>query len=208
MCVKAVNTCSFVFDYVRDRYKSHEMCNKAVDDDADALEFVPNQYKTHQLSSKAVDDYANTLEFLPDRYKTQEMCDKIVEDFLPALRFVCDWFVTSEIIKKLSAALYPDDGLLFFDEGSGNVILCCNEIGILSVNPNNINVDDTNYGEDDPDTIILVRLLAWYSTFEKRKELKKRKSEELMSIAWHPRRWWNFCVSEDEKKETILIFTV
>ena len=22
-----------------------------------------------------------------------------------------------------------------------------------------------------------------------------------MLIAWHPKRWWNFCVSENEKKE-------
>ena len=22
-----------------------------------------------------------------------------------------------------------------------------------------------------------------------------------MPIAWHPTRWWNFCMSEDEKKE-------
>ena len=21
-----------------------------------------------------------------------------------------------------------------------------------------------------------------------------------MLIAWHPKRWWNFCMSEDEKK--------
>ena len=33
-------------------------------------------------------------------------------------------------------------------------------MGILSVNLNNINLDDTNYEEDDPDTIILIRLLA------------------------------------------------
>ena len=26
-------------------------------------------------------------------------------------------------------------------------------------------------------------------------------SEELMSIAWHPKRCWNFWISEDEKKE-------
>ena len=30
-------------------------------------------------------------------------------------------------------------------------------------------------------------------------------SEELMPRAWHPKRWWNFCMSEGEKKE--LIFT-
>ena len=35
--------------------------------------------------------------------------------------------------------------------------------------------------------------------FEKRKELKKMKSEELMPIAWYPKIWWNFYVSEDEK---------
>ena len=33
-------------------------------------------------------------------------------------------------------------------------------MGILSVNLNNINLHDTNYAEDDPDTIILVRFLA------------------------------------------------
>ena len=28
-----------------------------------------------------------------------------------------------------------------------------------------------------------------------------------MPIAWHPKRWWNFCMSEDEKKEIEPIFT-
>ena len=31
-------------------------------------------------------------------------------------------------------------------------------MGILDTDVNNINLDDTNYGEDDPDTIILIRL--------------------------------------------------
>ena len=29
----------------------------------------------------------------------------------------------------------------------------------------------------------------------------KKISKELMPIAWHPERWWNFCLPEDEKKE-------
>ena len=33
-------------------------------------------------------------------------------------------------------------------------------MGIFNVDLNNINLDDTNYDEDDPDSIILVRLLA------------------------------------------------
>ena len=28
----------------------------------------------------------------------------------------------------------------------------------------------------------------------------KKISKELMPIAWHPKRWWNFSISEDEKK--------
>ena len=28
-----------------------------------------------------------------------------------------------------------------------------------------------------------------------------------MPLAWDPKRWWNFCVSEDEKKEAKPIFT-
>ena len=28
-----------------------------------------------------------------------------------------------------------------------------------------------------------------------------------MPIAWHPKRWWDFCMSEDEKKEIEPIFT-
>ena len=26
----------------------------------------------------------------------------------------------------------------------------------------------------------------------------KKISEKLMPVAWHPNRWWNFCVPEDE----------
>ena len=79
-------------------------------------------------------------------------------------------------------------------------------MGILSVNLNNINLDN-NFDEDDPDTIILIRLLARHSKFKKSKALKKKISEELMPIAWHPKRQWNFCMSEYEKKEIEPVLT-
>ena len=47
--------------------------------------------------------------------------------------------------------------MLYFNEDSVNITFCCNEIGILCANLNNINLDCTLYGEDDPDTIILIR---------------------------------------------------
>ena len=36
---------------------------------------------------------------------------------------------------------------------------------------------------------------------KKRKKLKKELSEELRPVAWHPSKWWDWCMSEDEKKE-------
>ena len=55
-----------------------------------------------------------------------------------------------------------------------------------------------NYTEDDPETIIHVKLLAWHIKFEKRKPLKKE--EELKVLALHPKRCSNFFMSEDEEK--------
>ena len=49
----------------------------------------------------------------------------------------------------------------------------CNEMGILSIDLNNINLDNSNYDEDEPGTIIHVRLLAWHIKFENRKVIEK-----------------------------------
>ena len=32
-------------------------------------------------------------------------------------------------------------------------------------------------------------------------------TEELMPIVRYPKRWWNFCMSEDEKKKIDPVFT-
>ena len=125
------------------------------------------------------------------------MCDEAVDDSLAALKFIPDWFVASKMIKKLFIALYADQTIIYFTENSGDVIFSCYEMGILSIDLNSINLDDSNYDEDDLEIIIHVRFLAWHSKFVKRKALKKELNEELVLIAWHPRKWWNFCMSED-----------
>ena len=47
--------------------------------------------------------------------------------------------------------------------------------------------------------------MAWYIKFEKRQALKKESGEELLLA--HPKRWWNFFMRKDEKKEIEPIFT-
>ena len=39
------------------------------------------------------------------------------------------------------------------------------------------------------------------------KNAKKKVIEELIPVALHPKRWWNYCMSEDEKNEIEAIFT-
>ena len=81
------------------------------------------------------------------------MCKKAVDDFLQALKFVPNWTVTSKRIKKLLTALYADENILYFNEDSGDIVFFGKEMCILGINLNDINFDDTNYDEDDPETI-------------------------------------------------------
>ena len=75
------------------------------------------------------------------------------------------------MIIKCLTAIYANDDILYFN--AGNEESSCNEVGILSIDIDNINLDYTNHDEDDPETIIHIRLLAWHFKFEKRKPLKK-----------------------------------
>ena len=80
-----------------------------------------------------------------------------------------------------------DDTIFFFDEDSGNVRFSTHEMGIHTVNLDNINFNDYNFKEDHPETIIQVSLLALCSKFEKSKTFKKK--QKLMLVAKHPTRW-------------------
>ena len=52
--------------------------------------------------------------------------------------------------------------------------------------------------EDFDDSDYLIR---WRNAYKKRKAQKALIKKDLMPIAWHPSRWWDWCFSEDEKKE-------
>ena len=42
----------------------------------------------------------------------------------------------------------------------------------------------------------------WCEGYKKRKAQKSQIKEELLPIAWHPSRYWDWYVSENEKNET------
>ena len=61
--------------------------------------------------------YLFLIIYCPDKYI---LCDE-ADDSLVALKLIPDWFVPGKMIKKIYTALYADNGLLFFDEVSGDV---------------------------------------------------------------------------------------
>ena len=105
------------------------------------------------------------------------------------------------MIKKLFTTLHADENIFYFNKDSGNVVFNCNEMGTLTIDPNNISLDN-NFDEDNPDTIIFIRRLARHIKFGKPKALKKELNKKLMPVTWNPNRWRDWQVSEDEEKET------
>ena len=138
---------------------------KAVNTYPFTIRFIPESLLTQEMCNNIIFEDSFSISYAPDQYKTQQVCDKVVDDCLAALNFVPDWFVTYKMIKKLFTALCTDKNMIYFNKDSGNVVLFCNEMGILNIDLNNINLDDTNYEKDDPDTIILIRLLARHIKF-------------------------------------------
>ena len=110
------------------------------------------------------------------------MRDEAVNNFLTALKLIPDWLVTSKIIKNLFTALYADENILYFNEGSSYAVFNCNDMGIVNVDLNNYNLDD-NFDKEDLNTIIFIKPLAWHTKLEKRKEFKKELNEKLMPVA-------------------------
>ena len=62
-------------------------------------------------------------------------------------------------------------------------------MGVLSVDFSNINLDEVNFYNNDRETIMHVRLMAWHNRFKQLKVFKNDVSKELIPIAWHPTRW-------------------
>ena len=55
--------------------------------------------------------------------------------------------------------------------------------------------DDSYYCNDN-------KIVEWYEDYKNHKPQKVQIKKKLMLITWHLSRWCNWCVPEDEKKET------
>ena len=75
-------------------------------------------------------------------------------------------------------------------------------MGIVGVDLEKINIGyHNNFYEDNPETLIHVRLLAWRNKFEKRKPFKKY-NQRINACSMASNKWWDWCMSKDDKKRT------
>ena len=139
---------------------------------------------------EAVDVEPKSLRDVSDQYKTQEMCDiktlrvgtwQVLED-VP----VC--FKTRDVCEKAmrkspTSLVYVLDWFVTQQQ-------------IKMWRDDNEYCDDDDDDDDDDD-----ELLEWYVRYQKRRTQKAQIQKELVRVTWHPSRWWDWCVPEDEKKE-------
>ena len=146
--------------------------------------YVPGNFKAEKMCVKAVEDEPEALEFVPDHLKTKKMCEGAVEVSPWQLKYVPDHFKTEKMCDKV---VWEDPFSLQF---VSDWFVTREELHMW--------YDDSEYcdGDDDEDNFF-----KWCDGYKKRK-VQKASIKEALSIAWHPSGQWNWCVPEDEKKET------
>ena len=113
-----------------------------------------------------------TLKFVPENLQTQEMCKRVVEENPLLLKYVPDRFKTKEICDKT-----------------------------VSHDPSSLQYVPDYFVTQQQVKLRNGRLIKWYNGYQKRQVQKAQIKKELMPIAWHPSRYWDWCISEAEKRE-------
>ena len=132
------------------------------------------------MYNEAVRNNPYALRNVPDHFKTREMCEKALEKDPFILWTVPDRYNIQEMcdktVKKVSWSLeYVPDWFVKQEQ-----------IKLWR--------DDDDHCNDD-------RLIKWYEDYKKRKAQKAKIKKELIPFTWHPSRWWDWCMSEEEEKK-------
>ena len=166
---------------VPDYLKTQEMCNEAVRREPYALGYVPDCFKAHEICNEAVRREPCLLENVTGHLKTPEMCNKAAREKLYVLKYIPDHLKTQEMCNKAVRE-------------KPCVLKCIPDWFVTQ--------QQLKIWYDDDDPYINDEIIEWYKAYQKRKSQKLKIKEELLPIACHPSRWWDWCMSEDERKET------
>ena len=131
-------------------------------------DIVSGWYITQKLCDKAVNTSHSTIEF-PIAIRPKKCVIKLLIDvFLHFLIFligvklkkcVTELFMKILLCQYIAPidikVLYADDNLLYFKEDSDDVKFSFKEMGILCVDLNSINFDDSNYNKNEPESLFM-----------------------------------------------------
>ena len=175
------------------------MCKRAVEYNPWYLIHVPEHLKTKEMCEKAVSIGPWLLEHAPDNLRDQEMCKKAFGENTNMLKYVPYQYITQELCARGCPWLIdhvPDD--FKTQEMCTKTLELC-PWSLEYIPDWFVTKEQIKLWHDD-------RLLKWYEGYQKRKAQKTSRKEGLMPIAWHPSRYWDWCMSEDEKIETEKLF--
>ena len=130
---------------------------------------------------KAVEEEPYTLECVSDQYITQEICNKALRRKPYVLDYDSGDLKTQELCD-------------YTVQGDPSPLVCFAD-WLVTQQQLKIWDDCDDYCNDNG-------VIEWCEGYEKRKAQKAKIKKVLMRIAWHPSRWWDWYVPEDEKKET------
>ena len=117
------------------------------------------------------------------------MCSKAVEKYLSNLAYVSDYLKTQ---KTCDDSVRRDPYSL-------------KHVPDLFVTREWIDMWHDDYYDDDGNRCwcdCYDKVFEWHESYQKRKAQKAQIKEKLLPIAWHPLRYWDWCMSEDKKRET------
>ena len=156
--------------------------------------------------------YANvprSIREVPDNFKTQEMCERVAEKYPPLFIYVSDWLKTWEMcnntVRRQPWALrfVPDHFKTqeMCDDAVRNDPYSLQFVPDWFVTQEQIDMWYNDYYDDgddhwDGDN----KIIEWYKGYKNWKAQKVSIKEEPLPITWHPSRYWDWCMSEDEKK--------
>ena len=173
--------------------KTQEMCDEAVRKNSLSLAYVPGCFKTQEMYNEAVKNKLCMLLFVPDHFWTHEMCNEVIPTMPDVFHRIANWFETQEMYDK---TVKEDSSPLQF-------------VPDWFVKQEQIDLwdDDKSYewhddgkdkffdGYDDEDNFF-----DQYEDYQKRKAQKASIKEELLRIVWHTSRYWDWCMTVDEKQ--------
>ena len=146
----------------------------------DMMKYVPDHFKRKEMYNEAVRNNPYVLMHVHDHFKTQEMCNKAIEVSPWQLNYISDQYKTQRMCDK--AVEYNPFSLQFVPDW----FVTQEQLKLWH------NSDDW-HGDNE--------VIEWYKGYKKRKAWKAKVKEELLPIAWHPSRYWEWLCQKMKKKK-------